>query len=77
MPGAPFIPRAERVAATRINGVPVAWAGVRCSCVDLGCRLPMRGPGCPHYDGHCRKHIAHADGVAGAGKTASEGGNSA
>jgi hypothetical protein len=31
------------------------YAGVRCMCVMTGCRA---GPGCPHYCGHCKAHIA-------------------
>jgi hypothetical protein len=33
------------------------YAGVRCMCVLTGCRA---WPGCPHYCGHCKAHIAFA-----------------
>ena len=34
------------------------YAGARCMCVLTGCRA---GPGCPHYCGHCKAHIAHTE----------------
>lgn len=30
------------------------YTGVRCMCVITGCRA---GPGCPHFNAHCQKHI--------------------
>ncbi|MBB3642587.1 hypothetical protein [Variovorax atrisoli] len=31
------------------------YQGVRCACLQTGCRA---GPGCPLYSVHCRSHIA-------------------
>jgi hypothetical protein len=36
------------------------YTGVRCMCVLTKCRA---GPGCPHYNSHCKTHIAHEDGA--------------
>lgn len=44
---------------------PDRYEGARCMCVVTNCRPPVRGPGCPHFSEHCRKHIAHTDGVPG------------
>lgn len=33
-----------------------SYQGVRCTRVLTGCRA---GPGCPHYCGHCKGHIAY------------------
>jgi hypothetical protein len=41
----------------RLEPERAEYAGVRCMCVLTGCRA---GPGCPHYCGHCKAHIAHA-----------------
>lgn len=40
----------------RLEPERAEYAGVRCMCVLTGCRA---GPGCPHYCGHCKAHIAH------------------
>ena len=55
------VPAADGAPVERVVRRPVPeraeYAGVRCMCVLTGCRA---GPGCPHYCGHCKAHIAHA-----------------
>lgn len=43
-------------AAPVVQAERAEYPGVRCMCILTGCRA---GPGCPHYSGHCKAHIAH------------------
>lgn len=48
--------RAKNAQASAPDPELKAYCGVRCMCVDTGCRA---GPGCPHYTKHCAAHMRH------------------